>query len=135
VRVCCGEWTRVCGHTPTTKYGLTGIVLDPPYALEERDAHCYSTDGAGLSVAARDWAVAHGDDPLLRIVLCGYEGEHDMPASWEAVAWKAQGGYGSQGDGRGRANARRERLWCSPHCLTPDLPLFSSVVDTNPDRV
>jgi hypothetical protein len=133
VRVCCGDWARVCGPTPTVTQGLTGIVLDPPYAIAERVGNLYGVDEVHLSATVREWALAHGDDPLLRIVLCGYEGEHDMPASWEAVAWKAQGGYGSQGDGRGRANAHRERLWCSPHCLTPDLPLFSSVVDTNPD--
>ena len=29
-------------------------------------------------------------------------------------------GYGSQSNGRGRANAAREVLWFSPHCLRPD---------------
>ena len=33
--------------------------------------------------------------------------------------WKAKGGYGSQGDGAGRANAARETVWFSPHCLDP----------------
>ena len=28
-------------------------------------------------------------------------------------SWKAAGGYGTQ------ANARRERIWFSPHCLDP----------------
>ena len=52
-----------------------------------------------------------------RIALCGYEGEHPMPASWECVAWKASGGYGAQGDGDGSKNSQRERIWFSPHCL------------------
>lgn len=45
-----------------------------------------------------------------------------MPDTWECVAWKANGGYGSLGNGRGRENAGRERVWFSPHCLkTPTL--------------
>jgi hypothetical protein len=49
------------------------------------------------------------------------EGEHQMPDNWRRVAWKAKGGYGSQGEGRGRDNASRERLWFSPHCLSASL--------------
>jgi len=72
----------------------------------------------------RAWCMDHGGDPLLRIILAGYEGEHDELEAhgWSAVAWKAAGGYGSQGNGRGRANAGRERLWCSPHCLRATQP-------------
>ena len=32
---------------------------------------------------------------------------------------KANGGYGSQSNGRGRENAGRETIWFSPHCLKP----------------
>lgn len=67
-----------------------------------------------------EWAIANGDNPRLRIALCGYEGEHSMPESWAAVPWKAHGGYGLQGNGRGRDNAEREVVWFSPHCLQPD---------------
>jgi DNA adenine methylase len=65
------------------------------------------------------WAVEHGDDPLLRIALCGYEGEHEIPENWECVPWKTGGGYGLMSDGRGRENINRERIWFSPHCLRP----------------
>ena len=47
----------------------------------------------------------------------GCVGVHAMPGSWECVAWKARGGYGSQGNGRGRENSARERIWFSPACL------------------
>jgi len=57
--------------------------------------------------------------PLYRIALCGYSGEHSMPGGWIEVPWKTAGGYGSQGNGQGRANAARERIWFSPHCSTP----------------
>jgi hypothetical protein len=116
VRVCCGDGTRVLGPSPTTKHGLTGVVLDPPYAHAERTTDLYRIDD-DISAAVRAWAIAHGDDPKLRIVLCGYDTEHVMPDTWQAMPWKAPGGYGSQGQGRGRANAAREVLWLSPHCL------------------
>jgi hypothetical protein len=70
----------------------------------------------------REWAIANGDNPLLRIALCGYDGEHVMPESWECVEWKAKGGYGSQGNGSGRENSGRERIWFSPHCLGANQP-------------
>ena len=34
VRVCCGDWQRVCGPSVTVKHGITGVFLDPPYADE-----------------------------------------------------------------------------------------------------
>ena len=52
---------------------------------------------------------------------CGYDTEHDLPG-WTVVPWKARGGYGSQGVGAGRANAAREVVWFSPHCLPPASP-------------
>lgn len=115
VRIACGTWDRVLGESVTTKHGLTGVVLDPPYSEDEHDVSYGSTVG-DVAADVRAWALTNGDNPLLRIALCGYEGEHEMPSSWTAVAWKARGGYGSQSDGRGRANAKRERIWFSPHC-------------------
>jgi hypothetical protein len=116
VRVCCGDWARVCGPTPTVKQGLTAVFLDPPYSQEERAAGCYSVDTPGLSADVRAWALERGSDPLMRIALCGYDTEHEMPG-WAVLPWKTQGGYGWQGDGRGRENAERETVWFSPHCL------------------
>jgi hypothetical protein len=129
VRVCCGDWSRVLGDSPTVKLApVTAIVLDPPYDTEaNRQADLYTHDAQGISAAVREWALEHGDDPRLRIVLCGYEGEHDMPG-WSEVPWKANGGYGSQGNGQGRDNAARERLWFSPHCL-PVVPRQASMFD------
>ena len=120
VRVCCGDWQRVTGPSVTFKHGITGVFLDPPYAAEaDRDETLYAADDLQVAHEVRRWAIENGGNPLLRIALCGYEGEHEMPADWECVAWKAAGGYGSQGDGQGRKNAGRERIWFSPHCLKP----------------
>jgi site-specific DNA-adenine methylase len=118
VRVCCGDWTRVMGPTVTERQGIAGIFLDPPYAdTAKRCDTLYSTDSTTVAHAVREWAIEHGGNEKLRIALCGYEGEHDMPDSWECVAWKAHGGYGSQGNGAGRENKHRERIWFSPACL------------------
>ena len=118
VRVCCGDWQRICGPSVTFKHGVTGVFLDPPYAdSADRDATLYASESLTVAHDVRRWAIENGDNPLLRIALCGYEGEHAMPDSWECVAWKARGGYGSQGDGRGRDNAGRERIWFSKSCL------------------
>jgi hypothetical protein len=119
VRVCCGDWTRVMGESVTIKHaGITGILLDPPYAdTAGRDGDLYAVDCQQVAHAVREWALANGDHPRLRIALCGYDGEHAMPASWSVLRWKTRGGYGSQGDKAGRANATRERVWFSPGCL------------------
>jgi len=116
VRVCSGDWSRVCGPTPTTTRGLTGVFLDPPYTGAERCEGIYARDSGSVAAEVREWAIAHGDDPMMRIALCGYDSEHTMPDSWQAHRWKAPGGYGNQGNGRGIANANRECIWFSPHC-------------------
>ena len=118
VRVCCGDWSRVCGPTPTVKLGTTGVFLDPPY-LDGRTDALYSSDSLTVANEVREWAIAQGDDPRIRIALCGYEGEHDMPDSWDTVEWKARGGYGSQGENQARKNSSKERVYFSPHCLRP----------------
>ncbi len=96
-------------------HGLTGVVLDPPYGkAAKRTSKLYAKDSLTVAEDVRRWAVENGDNPLLRIVLCGYEGEHKMPPTWREVPWKAKGGYGNQG-GENK-NAARERLWLSPSC-------------------
>ncbi len=125
VRVCCGDWSRVCGPSPTVKLGTTGVFLDPPYAEEAgRDSSLYSVDDLQVAHAVRNWAVEWGEHPQMRIALCGYEGEHQMPSTWEEIAWKARGGYGSQGDNQARENSKKETIWFSPHCLRPQERLF-----------
>ena len=140
VRVCCGDWTRVMGPSVTWKHGVTGIFLDPPYSAEAgRDNQLYSTDSGTVAHDVRQWCLENGDNPLLRIALCGYTGEgHEALEAhgWHAHAWKANGGYGSQGKGRGRANAGREVIWFSRHCLNPvdSLPLFRAHANGNGAR-
>jgi DNA adenine methylase len=115
VRVCCGDWRRVTGPSVTFRHGLTAVFLDPPYAHGGRaDVYAYEHQ---IFEDVRAWAIENGPNPLLRIALCGYDFE--MPAGWQCVRWKAHGGYGSQGNGRGRENAEREMVWFSPNCIDP----------------
>ena len=120
VRVCCGDWKRILGPAATTCIGITGVLLDPPYAVEDR-SDVYGEDSRDVACAVRQWAVANGDNPDLRIALCGYDTEHVMPASWTELAWKANGGFANQKSERtrGQENSNRERIWFSPHCLQP----------------
>ena len=126
VRVCCGDWSRICGPSVTFKHGITGAFLDPPYAdTAGRTNNVYSSDCNQVAHDVRKWAIANGDNPDLRIALCGYEGEHLMPESWDCVQWKATGGYGSLGNNQARENSAKERIWFSPHCLRQSVFNFS----------
>ena len=117
VRVCCGDWERVCGPSVTFKHGLTGVVLDPPYADTAERAEVYRKDCDQVAHRVREWAIENGDNKLLRIALCGYEGEHEMPKTWSKLAWNAGEGFGGQADERS-GNGKRERIWFSPSCLS-----------------
>jgi hypothetical protein len=119
VRVCCGDWSRVCGPSVTFRHGTTGIFLDPPYAdTAKRTAGLYAVDCEQVAHAAREWAISQGDNPDMRIVVAGYDGEHQFPSSWKVHEWEAAGGYGLEGgeDSKGRKNRKREQLWLSPAC-------------------
>ncbi|HYI00803.1 hypothetical protein [Hyalangium sp.] len=116
VRACCGDWRRILTPATTTQIGVTGVLLDPPYdpdAGPGRDPSLYAHESKEVSREVREWCLANGDNPQLRIALCGYEGEHDMPPTWRCVPWVAQGGYARDN----KTNSRRERVWLSPHCL------------------
>lgn len=120
VRVVCGDWARVVTPAVTTGIGATAILLDPPYSDKaDRTPNVYGADDDQVAHRVREWAISNGDNPLLRIALCGYEGEHDMPSSWGRLEWAAAGGYANQKKGeKGLANRLRERIWFSPHCLS-----------------
>jgi site-specific DNA-adenine methylase len=123
VRVCCGDWTRVLGRSATECIGVTAVFLDPPYGTAaDRDPSIYAYDSLDVAAEVRAWALANGDNDKLRIALCGYQGEHEMPDTWECVAWKANGGYASSAGNH--ENAHKERIWFSPACLRPNERLF-----------
>lgn len=123
VRVCSGDWSRVVTNGALAYGDTVGVFLDPPYAADTgRDMTLY-THETDVSAAVRQWAIDNGDNTRYRIALCGYEGEHEMPESWQCFSWKAGPSYkSSNGDQTG--NRHRERIWFSPHCLTKQPTLF-----------
>ena len=116
VRVACGDWQRVLKDSVTTRHGLTGIFLDPPYDKGSMD---YGAGGMGLGIssAVREWCAANGDNAMLRIVLCGHAGEHDDLTSqgWTTHQWAARKGYALTDEAIG--NSASETVWASPHCI------------------
>lgn len=121
VRVCCRDWNKLV--TPSITYNnggignkdITGIFLDPPYEFKGRDKVYKEENNVFKEVC--EWSIINGDNPKLRIVLCGYEGSYEMPDTWKVYAWKANGGFANLGNDRGQENSKKERIWFSPHCL------------------
>jgi len=111
-RITCGDWRRPLSPAVTWRHGPTGILLDPPYLRGEMS---YAGGGA-IAEDCAAWARENGDNPLLRVALCGHEGDYDLPG-WDVFRWKGRGGYGNTGGEDAEDNRHRETIWFSPHCL------------------
>lgn len=112
VRIICGDWSRCVKPSVTTHHGLTAIFIDPPYKSEGVSKRLYQRE-AGVAAEAGVWCAEHGNNPLLRIAICGYEGDYNLPG-WTVINGRAtNSGYGG---GAGNKNNLRERIWFSPHC-------------------
>ena len=133
VRIINGDWKRVCTTgaakmlSVRMEQGVCGFFFDPPYSAEaDRRAGLYMKEDLSVAHAVREWCLKNGNDPDYRIVLAGFEGEHnDLEAhGWRVVEWYTQG-FLCGGYAIGSANGHqqhRERLWLSPHCLTDPGP-------------
>jgi DNA adenine methylase len=117
VRVVCGDWKRITTPTITYYHGVTGVFLDPPYGDGD---NVYGPDMKSVAKDAAEWAISQGENPLMRIAYCGYEGTVKFPSNWDCVEWKTLTG-GNTGKGKPRTNAKRERIWFSPHCVQEGL--------------
>ena len=127
VRILNGDWTRAVTvgalKTLNVRYGggHAGVFLDPPYsAAATRESNTYACDSETVADDVREWCLEHGDEPAYRIVLAGFEGEHNVleEHGWRVVEWFRagflKGGMGNLGSG---GQQKRERLWLSPGCL------------------
>ena len=120
VFVCCGDWSRIVTKGALYKGKTVGVFLDPPYDISVRANNLYSSDRDYPSVSkeVEKWCLENGDNPRYRIVLAGYEGEHEMPDTWRVYKWASSRAYGtSSGNNKNSENRYKERLWISPHCL------------------
>lgn len=115
VRVCCGDWERVCSVGTMTRNGTCAVVMDPPYS--QTDA-VYAHDSSTVAHDVRAWCVANGQDKRLRIALCGHAGEHEAleAQGWTVETWASKGYQGADD---------RERIWFSPFCVQPYRDLFA----------
>jgi DNA adenine methylase len=117
--------------------GPCGVFLDPPYGDVGRSDTLYAEESLTVAAEVRDWCLKHGDDKRYRIVYAGFdqEGADLVAAGWREVEWfragHLKGGMGNvaksdEGDDEPKHQQHRERLWCSPHCLTaePERELF-----------
>ena len=115
VRITCGSWERVLKPSVTRATAgnkQVGLLLDPPYTT---GADLYATDSvADMSAQVRQWCIDHTADGY-RIVLCGYDTDHDdlLTHGWTVTTGKAGRGSGYSTDPRA---GRRERMWLSPDC-------------------
>jgi hypothetical protein len=120
VRITCGSWERVVKPSVTRSGtggdGSRAIFLDPPYATS---GDLYAHAGGDVAIAVREWCMSAPRE--LRIILCGYDDEHDplLSHGWTVTEGKAGGGAGYSTNS---FNGRRERLWLSPACIGIEQP-------------
>lgn len=119
-KILCGDWKR-CVSSKTVLFGdyaNTGVFLDPPYPSEHGSSDVYSKDSDSVYKEVEQFCREWGGDERIKIAACGYEGQYDLPNSWEVVSWAASGGYANQGE-TDNDNKNRERVWLSPGCKPP----------------
>ena len=115
VRITCGDWKRVVQPSVIRSGaggdGARAVFLDPPYATS---GDLYAATTTDVAADVQRWCQSAPDD--LRIVLCGYDDEHDALRShgWTRVDGKSGRGAGYSVR---RDNGRREGMWLSPACL------------------
>ena len=133
VRVCAGDWSRVVTDGALAEGATVGVFLDPPYLASTRTANLYAVDDGEVSLEVRAWALAHGEDSRMRIVLAGYGTEHGdimVRAGWREYSYMVQAAYQTRasagGDSGNQANRRQERLWFSPGCVKKSPGLLDS---------
>ena len=108
VVVCCGDWYRLMSVGSMTKNGVCAVLLDPPYS---QTSAVYASDSTTVAHDVRAWCVENGNNPLLRIALCGHDTEHN---ELEALGWSVESWDKPAGD---QGADDRERIWFSPNCL------------------
>lgn len=127
VRVCCGDWARICTNGALDCGQIKGVFLDPPYpASAGRDEAIYRVENLYVANEVEKWCLENGSRENYRIALCGYDGTHNAleSAGWSVHSWSAGASYqtnAGKSSSVNSANRKREKIWFSPHCLKTDL--------------
>ena len=115
-RITCGDWRRVTKPSVTRATagtgGITAILLDPPYSTS---GDLYAHGDNEIAHTVGDWCASETTDGM-RVIISGYNNDHDqlLGHGWTKIEGRAtSAGYNKDGK-----SGRRERLWCSPECVT-----------------
>ena len=120
VKITCMDWKRLFneGSHWQDDNGSSdiGIFFDPPYGDIERRKSLYRIDSYSVAKEVNDFCVKNAYKKTYRIVIAGYEGEHNNLENYgyKKYSWKAQGGYGNINSNY--ENKNKERLWASYSC-------------------
>ena len=109
-------------HTPSSPKPPVGILMDPPYITDDRQAELYGSDADGSSTGTAGkaylWAVEHGD--VFRIAYCCHEGDFPVPDGWDSHVSL----FGGIKDEERRAK-RKDLVMFSPACAQdPQIAMF-----------
>ena len=122
VKIVCADWKRLfndnthwqddSGRKPI------GIFFDPPYSADRRSV--YRLDSYSVAKEVNEFCLKNANKKTYRIVIAGYEGEHNNLEShgYTKYKWQAHGGYSNLGDNQ---NKYKERLWASKACNNIDI--------------
>ena len=111
-----GDFERVLTPSYTTGFGTCAVFMDPPYRGYMKDK-IYAIEHADTWDRAKDWFLAHMDDPAYRIILCGQDDDWpDKPDSVRVHTWTRMAGMAKD-----KKKNTLEKLYISPHCLSAEI--------------
>jgi len=115
-RVLCCSWKKILIESNIwhNRGKMVGVFLDPPYNTSRTDRYrnLYTADECN-NQALFNWCMKYYKDCALRIALCGYEGEYDIPDTWSTYKWISSNTPGAK---QNLENREKERIWFSPSC-------------------
>ena len=93
------------------------VFIDPPYLRGKK--YTYYTEEK-INDWIQDWAIAHGNDPEIKIIVAGYTTDYwrAWPDGWKSIFWDAGKSFATTAADTEKAykNLGQECLWVSPSC-------------------
>lgn len=122
VRIINGHWDRVLNIKSFEKVSNdTAVFLDPPYTGTE-DIYATKTN---VATDVLDWCIENGDNPDIKICLCGYEGNEKLAEhGWTPHYWESTRGHRNIDKNQSH---KTEVAWFNPQCHQPQPDLFDTL--------
>ena len=113
VNILYGDFERVLTPSYTSDFGTTAVFLDPPYkCYTDKSDTIYTNDHNDTWTRARDWFMAHRNDPNYHIILCGQNNDWpDHPDDVRVHTW-----VGAHGMTKAKTERKQEKLYISKYC-------------------